>query len=155
MGRIIVWFSCGAASAVAAKLAVEKYGLAAVRVVYCNTLITEHPDNKRFLADVEMWVGTKVEIIASKKYESVDDVFMSTRYMSGPAGARCTVEMKKVPRFDFQMPDDVHIFGLTVDETDRIKRFEGNNPELLLEWNLRDAGVTKPLCYKRLMAAGI
>lgn len=49
--RTLVWFSCGAASAVAAKLAVQKYG-AACEVVYCDTLSTEHPDNGRFLTDV-------------------------------------------------------------------------------------------------------
>jgi hypothetical protein len=44
MSRIVVWFSCGAASACAAKLAVDKYGHENTHVVYCNTLITEHPD---------------------------------------------------------------------------------------------------------------
>lgn len=34
--RRVVWFSCGAASAVAAKLAVEKYGDGCT-VVYCDT----------------------------------------------------------------------------------------------------------------------
>lgn len=57
--RRLVWFSCGAASAVAAKLAVETYG-DAVDVVYCDTLATEHPDNERFLRDVERWIGRSV-----------------------------------------------------------------------------------------------
>jgi hypothetical protein len=54
--RRLVWFSCGAASAVAAKLAVEKYE-DACEVVYCDTMATEHPDNQRFFNDVERWIG--------------------------------------------------------------------------------------------------
>lgn len=50
--RIVVWFSCGAASAVAAKLALEKYGTRAC-VVYCDTMKSEHPDNVRFFDDVQ------------------------------------------------------------------------------------------------------
>lgn len=153
--RILSWFSCGAASAVAAKLTVDKYGHKDVHVVYCNTLATEHPDNKRFLDDVQVWLDHPVEIISSKKYKDVDEVFEQRRYMSGIKGAVCTVEMKKIPRFDYQLPDDLHIFGLTADELGRIKRFINNNPELELEWNLRDAGITKDMCYQQLQLAGI
>jgi hypothetical protein len=125
MGRNTVWFSCGAASAVTAKLAP---------------------------ADA---TGKPIAIIGSKRYVTVDDVFESTRYMSGVKGARCTVEMKKVPRFAFQQPDDTHLFGLTADEGKRIERFEANNPELKLRWLLRDSGITKNDCYEIIKGAGI
>ena len=154
MARVVVWFSCGAASAVAAKLAVERYG-PDVHVVYCNTLQSEHPDNLRFLKDVERWLGISIEIIRSTKYENVDEVFEQTRYMAGIKGARCTVELKKVPRFNYQLPDDIHIFGLTADEGKRIRTFEHNNPELNLEWILREQGIMKEMCYRRLRDAGI
>ena len=49
--RVLSWFSCGDASAVASKLAVEKYG-DRCEVVYCDTLAHEHPDNFRFLKDI-------------------------------------------------------------------------------------------------------
>ena len=75
--------------------------------------------------------------------------------MAGIKGARCTVEMKKIPRFAYQRADDIHIFGLTADEGKRIERFEANNPELSLRWVLRDAGLTKAGCYEMLKAAGI
>ena len=152
--RVIVWFSCGAASAVAAKLAVEKYG-DRCEVVYCNTLASEHPDNVRFMSDVERWIGKRVMIISSEKYTSVDDVFEKTRYMSGIAGARCTTELKKVPRLNFQQADDIHVFGFTLDEPDRIKNFERNNPELSLEWILRDNLIRKADCFGSLSRAGI
>jgi hypothetical protein len=156
MSRVVVWFSCGAASAVTARLAVDKYSVTReVVVAYCDTSESEHPDNLRFLADVERWIGQPILKLRSEKYATVDEVFEQTRYMSGPYGARCTVELKKVPRFEFQQPDDLHLFGLTVDEGDRIARLENNNPELALEWILRDQGVTKEQCYLRLMDAGI
>jgi hypothetical protein len=63
--------------------------------------------------------------------------------------------MKKVPRFAYQWAEDVHIFGLTVDEQDRIRSFENENHELFLEWTLRDAGLTKPDCLQMLRDTGI
>jgi len=153
--RVVVWFSCGAASAVAGKLAIEKYSSENVHLAYCDVLSSEHPDNTRFMRDVEEWLGKKVEIISSSKYTSIDDVFEKTRYMSGIAGARCTVELKKVPRFDYQDADDIHIFGMTVDEQHRIDRIENNNPELKLDWILRDAGYSKEMCFEELRKAGI
>lgn len=155
MQRVVVWFSCGAASAAAAKLAVDKYGKDRVVVVYCDTSASEHPDNLRFLADVEQWLGIKVVRLSSIDYTTIDDVFEKTKYMAGIQGARCTLELKKKPRQAFQDLDDVHVFGFTADETKRIADFEQRNPELKLEWILRDAGYDKQDCYTLLMNAGI
>lgn len=152
--RTLVWFSCGAASAVAAKLAVEKYG-AACQVVYCDTLSTEHPDNKRFFDDVEKWLGVPIHVIRAANYASIDEVFQKHRYMSGVGGARCTTEMKKMPRLAYQEHDDSHIFGYTVEEQRRANLFEKHNPALDVEWLLIDEGVTKADCLRRLEVAGI
>lgn len=152
-GRRICWFSCGAASAVAAKLTLEKHPDA--EIVYCDTSRNEHPDNTRFLADVEQWLGVKCKIIQSDKYSTIEEVFAATRYMSGIAGARCTTELKKIPRFAYQNPEDIHIFGLTADEGKRIKQFEDNNHDLNLGWPLRDAGITKANTLMLIAAAGI
>lgn len=152
-GRILVWFSCGGASAVALKLAAQKYP--DVRGIYCDTSKDEHEDNVRFRADVEKWTGVKIEVIKSKKYDSVEEVFEARQYMGGISGAPCTVEMKKIPRFAYQWAEDVHIFGLTADEQSRISSFENENHELFLEWTLRDAGLTKDDCLQVLVDAGI
>lgn len=152
--RTLVWFSCGAASAVAAKLAVEKYG-AACEVITCDTRSTEHPDNERFFRDVERWVGQPIRELRSTVYASIDDVFMGARYMSGPQGARCTVELKKAPRVAFQRDTDTHVFGYTSDEQSRADDFEARNPELAVEWILIDENVSKAECLRRLTAAGI
>lgn len=52
MSRVVSWFSCGAASAVATKLALQANylpnGASEVVVAYCDTFKREHPDNRRF-----------------------------------------------------------------------------------------------------------
>jgi len=152
--RCVAWFSCGSASAVASMLAVEKYG-DNCEIVYCDLLSSEHPDNLRFLQDVQRWLGRTVTRIASSDYASVDEVFERTRYMAGINGARCTTEMKKIPRFRFQRPDDIHVFGLTADEEPRIHRMSVNNPELVFDWLLRDKPMTKKACLRMIEQAGI
>ena len=154
MSRTIVWFSCGAASAYAAKLAKERDGDACT-VVYCDTLSAEHPDNTRFLRDVERWIGAPITVIRSDTYTDIDDVFQRTRYMAGIAGARCTTELKKLPRIAFQRDTDTHVFGYTVEERKRAASFEDANPAIIVDWLLIDQGVTKQDCKDALAAAGI
>lgn len=149
MSRKIAWFSCGAASAVVAKLCPD------AEPVYCDTSSSEHLDNLRFLRDVEVWIKRPVTVIRSSRFASVDEVFEKRRYMAGIAGAPCTVEMKKVPRFEFQRPDDVHLFGFTADERNRAERLQEQNPELLLEWPLIERGLTKTDCLRMISDAGI
>lgn len=152
--RKVVWFSCGAASAVAAKFAVESYG-DGCSVVYCDTMATEHPDNARFFDDVEHWIGRPIERIRSLRYMTVDDVFEKRRYLAGPRGALCTVEMKKMPREAWQRPDDTHIFGYTADEAKRASDFEERNQSLRVEWLLIDRAIDKAECLRIVGRAGI
>lgn len=106
MKRIVVWFSCGATSAVAAKLAIRKYPTIPVSVVYCDTN-SEHESNKVFLSQIEMWIGQSIEILRSEKYSDIWDVFEKTRWLNGVKGARCTIELKKALRLSYQQPDDI------------------------------------------------
>lgn len=153
MSRRLVWFSCGAASAVAAKIATKRHD--DVEVVYCDLFTDEHLDNSRFFDDVQDWIGQPIRVVSSDKYQSVNDVFTKRRYMAGIAGAVCTVEMKKVPRFKFQRPDDIHIFGFTADEQDRINRFDEYNPGLATQHILLENEVTKDECLAIVEDAGI
>lgn len=154
--RIVCWFSCGAASAVAAKWAVTKYGDKCV-VVNCDTTEDEHPDNKRFRKDVEKWLGVEILEIRSTKYKNVDDVIEKTRYMSGVNGAICTTQLKKVPRFDFQYFNDIHVFGYTNEKKEkrRAENFEKVNFDLNIEWILIENGITKEMCFDILKLANI
>ena len=63
---IAVWFSCGAASTVAAKLTLDKYrGTCTVRVVN-NPVAEEDSDNRRFLRDIEQWLGVEIEMAINR-----------------------------------------------------------------------------------------
>lgn len=150
--RTLAWFSCGTPSAVNAKLSVEKYD---AEVLYCNTFAEEHPDNKRFFKEVEKWIGRKIKVISSKEFKSPTEVFEKRRYMSGIAGAPCTVALKKMPRFDYQRVDDIHTWGYHIGEEDRIINFEKNNPELYNIYPLIDDGLTKTNCKEIIYKAGI
>lgn len=154
MPRVLCWFSCGAASAVAAKMAVDKYG-DACEVLYCDTLAYEHLDNPRFMADVANWIGQPIKLLKSSKYADIFDVFDKTGWLVGPQGARCTQELKRQVRRDYQQDGDIQVFGLTSDEQHRIGRFEKENPSVTCEWILRDSSTTKADCYALLQNAGI
>ena len=154
MSRVLAWFSCGAASAVAAKLTVETYGDRA-EVLYCDTLAYEHPDNRRFLTDVASWLGVPITILKSDTYTDIFDVFERTRWLVGPKGARCTTELKKKVRIAYQRPDDVHVFGYTVDEQHRIGEQRDAIHDLVTEFPLIDNGISKAQCHQRIAAAGI
>ena len=151
--RVVSWFSCGAASAVASKLAIQKYD--DVEVVYCDTMSTEHPDQQRFFDDVQRWLGQNIVRIRSEKYADVDEVIEKRRYMAGIAGAPCTVEMKKVPRFAYQRPDDLHIFGLHAGENSRAVNLQANDPGLDMAFPLIEQGFSKQRCADFLTLAGI
>lgn len=152
--RIVSWFSCGAASAVATKLTLRQHPDALV--VYCYTG-AEHPDNQRFMTDCEKWFGKTVTILRSAKFWNTWDVWEKTRWLAGIDGARCTTELKVVPRLDFQRPDDVHVFGYTEDPADlkRARQLRANYPELTIRTPLIDAGLNKAATLAMVEDAGI
>lgn len=159
MARVVSWFSCGAASAVATKLALTSNALPfdATEVVIANCqIVEEHPDNERFLRDCENWFGVPVTILGNKKYGcSAHSVFRKTRFLVGPSGARCTGELKRQVRHNFQRPDDVILMGFTAEEKHRQVRFSK------AEWPMRtwpiliEQGLTKADCVGMLHRAGI
>ncbi|WP_416464017.1 hypothetical protein [Sphingomonas sp. VDB2] len=151
--RVVSWFSCGAASAVATKLALDKYGDRLV-IVYTDPK-GEHEDNKRFLADCERWFGRKVIVLSSRFYSDPWDVMRRERYIVGPDGAKCTGEMKRVLRFTFQRPDDIQVFGYTSEEVRRADLFRRENFEVCLETPLIEHGLDKEACKAIVCAAGI
>lgn len=154
---IVVWFSCGAASAVAAKLTIERYGKENVRVVN-NPVMEEDEDNRRFLKDVEKWLGIEIEFATNDKYPSCSavDVWEKRRYMSHPkGGAPCTVELKKLARQQFEARNPMHaaVLGFTLDEEHRHKRFVRNERYIIPV--LIRAKITKEDCFRILREAGI
>jgi hypothetical protein len=148
--RIVSWFSCGAASAVATKLVPK------AEPVYCETG-SEHADNERFLRDCERWFGRSITRLHSDRYADTWDVWDKRHYLAGTNGAPCTVELKVIPRLGFQRPDDVHVFGYTADgpDVDRANRLRANFPELDIQTPLIERGITKAACLAMIERAGI
>lgn len=157
--RVVCWFSCGAASAVATKLAIEenlKAESPKELIVASIFLKNEHPDSERFKNECAEWFGQPILNLKNEKYDAdVDTVIQKTRYMSGVRGARCTKELKKQVRLDWQKQDDIHVFGMTREEENRIDNLIDSEPELELWAPLIDRGYTKPDCFKVLNDAGI
>lgn len=124
-------------------------------IAYCDTSSAEHPDNARFLTDCERWYGQPIIKLRSTEYRDPFDVYERTRWLIGPAGARCTTELKKRVRQAFQRPDDVHVFGFTADEPKRVARFRANNPEIEVRFPLVEMGMKHADCLALLSEVGI
>lgn len=152
-GRVIARFSCGAASAVATKLAIEKYG-DAVEIYYTDTG-SEHPDNIRFIEDCEKWFGRKVNILRSERYQNIWEVFESRKFLVNHRGAPCTGELKRIPGDSVWRLGDIEVFGYTVEERRRVDRWQKMNNEKILWCPLVDAKMNKEDCFAHLAANGI
>lgn len=158
---IFVWFSCGAASAVALKKTVEKYsGLAEIRA-YNNPIKEEHSDNQRFLKDIESWVGLEVKPAINPAYPSASarDVWKDRKGMSFPNGAPCTMLLKREVRLACEMLSTYNgklwtVLGFTAEEKHRHDRRVENGDDNLLPILIRE-GITKDDCYQIILDAGI
>lgn len=157
--RLLVWVSCGAASAVAAKIVSEMDQPLPVEYLYCDTLKYEHPDNRRFLQDVQKWIGHEIKLLDPADYNGgytdIYDVFERRHFLNGQHGAQCTVLMKKTVREQYSTPDDIHVLGYTAEEVERAARFNEYNIGVLTKWVLIEKGISKRRCLFTVMEAGI
>lgn len=158
--KIVSWFSCGAASAVATKLALAKYGPGNVDVIRVH-IEEEHPDNDRFARDCEGWFGTSIQRATAIEYAgnsgagSTFCVFHTDRYLVGPSGARCTRVLKKGVREALEHRYTHHVFGYTSEEQDRVDRFIDGNAHIRLLLPLIEEHLTKADCLALVQRAGI
>jgi 3'-phosphoadenosine 5'-phosphosulfate sulfotransferase (PAPS reductase)/FAD synthetase len=151
-GRVLCRFSCGAASAVATKLAIEKYGT--VEIYYSDTG-AEHEDNARFIADCERWFGQPVKVTRSEKYGDIWEVFEKKRFLVSHQGAPCTAEMKRRPGDAVWEIGDTEIYGYTADEKKRVEQWKKQNFERIIECPLIEKNLTKQDCFGMLRRVGI
>lgn len=155
---IAVWFSCGAASAVAAKLTLDLYGADHDVKVINNPVAEEDEDNRRFLGDVQTWLGLEIEIATCAKYPNASavEVWEHEKFMSGPDGAPCTKFLKKRARQEWEQRNhaDWHVFGFGAEERGRFDRFVLTERPNVLPI-LIDAGITRDGAYRYLKAVGI
>lgn len=155
---IAVWFSNGAASAVAWKETVRLYGHRCRVIAVNNPVAEEDVDNLRFAEAVARWVGGFLVSWNNPKYPraSAEIVWEETKAMSFNGGAPCTVKLKKDARYGFEAAHrvDWHVLGFTVDEKKRSDRFMLTERDNLLPI-LVEQGITKDDCYRILTNAGI
>ena len=155
MKRIVCWFSCGAASAVATKLAIaDNAGKLPLVVARC-IVREEHPSNDRFADDCAKWFGLPITNLINEKYDgSIYNVMEKRQYVAGINGAPCTMLLKKKVREDFQLPTDTHVFGYCAEEQERWDSFlDANNIDAVSP--LIDRGLEHSDCLAMVEAAGI
>lgn len=134
----IAWFSCGCSSLVASKLANPD------KVIYIH-VPNQHPDTLRFFRDAEKMLGY-IEILQSTEFDDVDDVIETTRYINGPYGARCTLELKKRVRQKWERENwgcHTYVWGFDCKEKRRAERIIESMPEFNHEFPLIENGLTK------------
>lgn len=154
----IAWFSAGITSTVACKLALEQCGNE-IDLYYIETGAA-HPDNARYIQDCEQWFGREINVVQNTKgYTDHFDVIQKTRYVNGPNGARCTLELKKSVRYTLQseLRPDAQIFGFefSKEEINRAIRFKEQHPETNPIYPLIEAKLTKNECAGIITMAGI
>jgi hypothetical protein len=154
MTRIVSWYSCGAASAVATKLAIAQFGKENIVIARC-IVHDEHFDNDRFADDCAKWFGMKITNLVNKEYGgSVDEVIRRRAYLSGVKGAPCTLLLKKEVRIAFQLQTDKHVFGYCAEEQTRWDDFlDANNIDAVSP--LIDRGLEHKDCLAMVENAGI
>lgn len=155
---IVVWFSNGAASAVAWQETIQKYGNLCQVVAVNNPIKEEDEDNLRFARDVSAWLGQDLVYALNPRFPgaSTVEVWEKERAMCFPHGAPCTKHLKRFAREHYERTHrvDWHVFGFTVEEKDRHERFVlGERSNVLAI--LIEAKLTKQQCYDRLISEGV
>lgn len=155
----IAWFSCGVTSAVACKMAIEKFGAELVEPVYIE-IESAHEDNERFILDCEKWMGKKVKRITNpKQFTDQFHVIEKTRFINGPNGAACTDRLKKQARYMFEKENswEGQIFGFEYSkkEVNRAVRFAQQYPHTKPFYPLIERKTTKKQCMELLLLNGI
>lgn len=154
---IAVYFSCGAASAIAVKKTIEKYGHRCKILIVNNPIKEEDADNQRFLQDVSKWLGVEIQSAINSKFKSCSciEVWDDENMMSSAAGfAPCTQQLKKKARYEWEIKNrpDWTVMGFTKEEKGRFNNFQINERPSSI-YILEDT--TKSDCFKIVMDAGI
>lgn len=152
----IAWFSGGATSAVACKLALEEYE--DVDILYIETG-SHHPDLLRFKDDCEKWFNHKI-ITLQSRYKNHFEVFESTGVLSMPNYTPCTTLLKVRPRQEFEMqhPEITHYiwgFETGTKEENRAKKMCERYPEYKHIFPLIEKHLDKASCLSLIEQVGI
>lgn len=138
----------------ASKLAIAQFG---DRCTVVNAYLkNEHPDNRRFAADVERWLGKPILVLRDEKFDAdIIQVFKRRGFIKGPRGASCTLTLKRELLRSIERPGDVLVLGFDASEQDRFEDFQERWPDRPAIAPLIERGLTKDDCKAMLQRAGI
>jgi len=149
--KIICWWSGGITSAVACKIAIDRFGIENCQVIMIDTK-NEDKDTYRFKKDCEEWYNLPITSITAigSKYESIQDVWLKKLSLNTATGAICSTELKRWVREEWQRHNeyDYQIFGYEFDkkEMNRALGMHKNNPKAKPIFPLLMMGYDKPKC---------
>jgi hypothetical protein len=152
--KFIGWFSAGASSAAAIKIALDE-GLD-VDIYYVDTGAVS-PDNSRFIEDCKKWYGREIIVLKNRKYDNPLDVARRRKIFNTPNGSPCTMFLKREVYKQVQKQYDEYIniigYDYSSHEIDRAVRYKlelGGAYFPLIEHR-----INKPMAMKMLADAGI
>ena len=157
---IICWWSGGATSAVACKIAINTFGIDRCRIVMIDTK-NEHHDTYRFKKDCEKWYGKEIEVITEigKDYSSIKDVWRKHKSLNVAHGAICSTQLKRRVREKWQKENEYshQVFGFEFDkkEMNRALSLEKNHPKAKPIFPLLMMAYDKNKCFEVLEEAKI
>jgi len=152
--KVIGWWSGGVTSAIACKLAIDKYK--DVELIFIDTK-NEDEDTYRFLKDCEKWYGKEIKTVTNEDYESIQSVWIRWKSLNVANGAICSSELKRKMRIRIQneINPDVQIFGFDRNEKKRANNMLLNHPDANAEFPLIDNKLSKVNCIEMLSNEGI
>lgn len=150
----VCWVSAGVSSFIAGWLCrgiVDIY-------IYID-IADQHPDSLRFIHDCEQALKKPIQIIRNPRYRSVSDVCRGDRFIKSPAGARCTLVLKKRVRkqweYDHRDYDITYIWGMDSNEKNRADRLNDTMPDFHHKFPLIEHGLSKDDAHGILKRLGI
>lgn len=158
--KIVCWWSGGATSAVACKIAIDMFGVDDCQVIMIDTN-NEDPDTYRFKKDCEKWYGKDIETITGlgDKYKSIEDVWRHFVSLNVANGAICSSTLKRDVRVKWQKENTYkhQVFGyeFTNKEFNRALSMTKNHPIAKPIYPLLMMGYNKEDCIQILFDAKI
>lgn len=152
--NVVCWWSGGLTSAVAGKLAKEKFKT--VKFVFIETG-GHHSDTQRFKSDCEKWYGCEIETIQQGKYKDHIDCVQTLRYINSPRGAECTRTLKRYVREKWEKSEniDAYVWGFDSSEQVRADRILTTSPKYSHHFPLIENNLTKQMCAGIVSDSGI
>lgn len=153
--KTVGWFSAGVSSFVSIYLMKEEID----EVIYID-IDDQHEDTHRFLNDCEKALGMPIKYLKHEKYSSVEEVVRKFKFINSPYGAKCTGELKKKVRLDWekeQKDTDIfrYVWGYDFDEKHRADRLSETSPEYEHVFPLIDNQLSKEEVHGILAQLGI